>query len=290
MAMPDFQTIMLPLLTLLADQQSRNMSELIDQIAGRFQLTELEQSEMLPSGQRRLSNRTWWARTDLLKAGLLESPSRGTVRISERGLQVLSEHPARVDRKFLKRYPEYVEFLHSPPLTSPSKPGAQLAADETTETPEEAIDRAHRQFEATLAEDILGRIRALSPPFFEKLVVDVLVAMGYGGSIGGAAQVVGKSGDKGIDGEISEDKLGLDKIYLQAKRWDSSVGREVVQAFAGSLAGHQATKGVFITTGTFTANARAYVEHLPMRIVLIDGPHTFEADDRAQCRRVYCLH
>src|SRR6266540_2747402 len=272
MAMPDFQTIMLPLLTLLADQQSRNMSELIDQIAGRFQLTELEQSEMLPSGQRRLSNRTWWARTDLLKAGLLESPSRGTVRISERGLQVLSEHPARVDRKFLKRYPEYVEFLHSPPLTSPSKPGAQLAADETTETPEEAIDRAHRQFEATLAEDILGRIKALRRPSSRSWSWMCWWPWATVARSGAPLRLSAKAGTR--ESTVRSVRTSWVWTRFTCRRSDGTVVSAVrwFRLSPGAWPATKPTKGVFITTGTFTANARAYVEHLPMRIVLIDGP------------------
>lgn len=297
MAVPDFQTIMLPLMKLLVDGEARRVSDLAEQVAEQFGLTEAERMETLSSGQRRLVNRVWWARTDLVKANLLESSSRGSVRLTQRGREVLAENPERVDRKFLSRYPDYRAFLqasspssvqgqtHEPGLpheaqdiaTTIAPPqgidASSVYAEEiAVDTPQEAMQRAHHQLETALADDVLSRIKALSPGFFESLVIKVLVAMGYGGTIQDAAQVVGQSGDGGIDGTIKEDKLGLDTIYVQAKRWESTVGRPIVQAFYGSLAGRQATKGVFITTATFSAEARDYVRYLPMRIVLIDGP------------------
>ena len=270
MTVPDFQTIMLPLLQAVGDRQIHRVADLIDRLADEFRLTEAERAERLPSGRTpRFTNRVAWARTYLGKAGLLEAPARGAVRITERGSQLLAERPARIDLRFLTRYPEIVAFRQR------SDPGGAVIVDDapvSAETPDEAIARAHTQLQAVLADEVLTRIKALSPQFFEKLVLELLVAMGYGGTIQDAAHVVGQSGDGGIDGVIKEDKLGLDMIYVQAKRWDNTVGRPTVQAFAGSLQGYRATKGVLITTATFSTEARDYVERIGTRIVLIDGP------------------
>ncbi len=187
---------------------------------------------------------------------------------------MLAENPLRIDRKFLSRYPEFVAFLRrSRAALQPNQTEQKEdVSQEVQVTPDESIEQAYAALQAVLADQVLERVKSLSPRSFEEKVVDLLVAMGYGGSHQDAARVVGQTGDGGIDGEIDEDKLGLDKIYVQAKRWDSSVGRPAVQAFAGSLIGRQASKGVFITTGTFTEDARSYVQNLPnMRLVLIDG-------------------
>ncbi|MDP8923243.1 MAG: restriction endonuclease [Chloroflexota bacterium] len=275
MTIPEFQTFMLPMLRLLADGQARHMSELRDLLAQEFGVTEAERQALMPSGRTRLfDNRVAWARTDLGQAGALESPSRGVVRITDRGREILADNPARVDRTYLGRYSEFQDFRLRTRATDARRNGGtniQAANDEPTATPDESIERAYDLHQKALASEILTRVKALSPGFFEKLVVELLVAMGYGGTRRDAARVVGQSGDGGIDGEINEDRLGLDKVYVQAKRWDNSVGRPVVQAFAGSLMGRQANKGVLITTGTFTADAEAFVRNLPTRIVLIDG-------------------
>jgi restriction system protein len=269
-AIPDYQTIMLPLLKLLADGHVHALSTLADQIAQQFSLTLEDRNRLLPSGvSRTFDSRVGWAATYMSKAGLFERPRRSHLQITGRGKELLSQNPARVDNDVLSRYPEFLAFKQrsSPKLPPP------LEQEAITEgSPRETIDQAYLQLQAALADDLLARIKALPPHFFEKLVIDLLVEMGYGGTIQDAAQVVGQSGDGGIDGVIKEDKLGLDTIYVQAKRWDNTVGRPVVQGFAGSLVGKQASKGVFITTATFSADARAYVEHLPVRIVLIDGP------------------
>lgn len=273
MPVPDFQSITLPLLQLLKDGAAHRLSDVTEQIADQFQLTEAERSELLPSGQRRLLNRVAWARTYMGKAGLLEGVGRGSMRITPRGQELLAEHPSRIDIRLLSRYPEFVTFRErstSTPASVEEPQGEPTVL--SSETPEELIDKAHRQLQAALADELLVRIKAQSPRFFEKLVLELLVAMGYGGTLQDAAQVVGQSGDGGIDGVIKEDKLGLDMIYVQAKRWDNTVGRPVVQGFAGSLDGYRARKGVFITTGTFSKDAREYVERIDKRIVLIDGP------------------
>jgi restriction system protein len=251
------------------------MPELRDLLARQFSISGSEQEELLPSGRQRVFyNRVAWARTDLVQAGALESPARGAVRITDRGREILKDSPPTVDRKYLNRYPEFQDFQgRTRGISSPSAGSARHSEgdDEPAATPDESIDRAYEQHLTALATELLMRLKSVSPSFFEKLVVELLVAMGYGGTRRDAARVVGQSGDGGIDGEINEDRLGLDKVYVQAKRWDNSVGRPIVQAFAGSLMGRQASKGVLITTGSFTADARSFVRNLPTRIVLIEG-------------------
>ncbi len=204
----------------------------------------------------------------MAKAGLIDRPRRSHLRISARGTDLLSTNPSHIDGALLSRYPEFVAFKQRSSSDAQLVP-QRVAADE--QDPREIIEGAHLQLQTALADDILAHIKGRPSDFFERLVVDLLVKMGYGGTIQDAAQVVGRSGDGGIDGVIKEDKLGLDTIYVQAKRWDGTVGRPIVQGFAGSLAGRQASKGVFITTGTFSADAQDYVKYLAMRIVLIDG-------------------
>jgi restriction system protein len=270
---PDFQSIMLPLLRLLQDGQPHRLADVTERIAEQFQLTEPERGELLPSGQRRLLNRVAWARTYMAKAGLLESVGRGSMRLTERGRAVLADNPPRIDIRLLSRYPEFVAFRErSAPSDAPDGPPPPEPGAGGAQTPEELIEAAHRQLQATLADELLARIKAQSPRFFERLVLELLVAMGYGGTLQDAAQVVGRSGDAGIDGVIKEDRLGLDMIYVQAKKWDSTVGRPEVQGFAGSLDGYRARKGVFITTAAFSSEAQAYVERIDKRIVLVDGP------------------
>jgi restriction system protein len=273
MAVPDFQSIMLPLLQALQDGQTHRYADVAEHLAGQFQLTESERVELLPSGQRRFLNRVAWARTYLAKAGLLESSGRGSIQITDAGRSLLAERPQRIDIRLLSRYPDFVAFRER--TAQPVRKNGGSTPEEgggSTETPQELIERASRQLQATLAEELLATIKAQSPGFFEKLVLQLLVRMGYGGSLEDAGRVVGQTGDGGIDGVIKEDKLGLDMIYIQAKKWDSTVGRPVVQGFAGSLDGYQARKGVFITTGTFSRDAQDYVDRIDKRIVLIDGP------------------
>lgn len=267
MAIPDFQTVMLPLIRLSSDGRERAMAEALNQLADEFNLSVDEREELLPSGrQRRFENRVRWARSYLTKAGLLGSPRRGSFQITTRGQDVLRENPTAINIGFLERFPEFVEFRKA------TTPHAEAAPTLETETPEELIESSFNRLRASLADDLLQRIKTASPQFFEELVVELLLAMGYGGSRRDAGKAVGKSGDDGIDGIINEDKLGLDVVYLQAKRWQGPVGRPAVQAFTGSLEGHRARKGVLITTSYFTPEALDYVQRIEKKIVLIDGP------------------
>ncbi len=269
MAIPDYQSIMLPLLQFARDKKEHSLRETIEALAGEFGLTDEERKELLPSGrQPTFDNRVGWARTYMKKAGLLESPRRGHFRITSRGLKVLSENPTEINVSFLEQFPEFVEFrnLHHESSTSSEK----LTVVEK-ETPEELLEGAYQKVRADLVAEILHTIKNCSPTFFERLVVDVLVKMGYGGTRQDAGRAVGRSGDDGIDGIIKEDRLGLDIIYIQAKRWEGVVGRPEVQKFAGALQGHRARKGIFITTSSFTKDAEEYVSRIDSKIVLVDG-------------------
>jgi restriction system protein len=259
------------MLRVAGDGKEHSLAEARTRIASDFNLTEAEQEELLPSGrQSRFANRVAWAKVYLEQAGLLVSPRRGHFVISDRGREVLRTPPARIDIKFLEQYPEFIEFRAA--RTAPEGPSTPVASETPgAETPEEALEAAHDKMTASLASEVLARVKAGSSAFFERLVVELLLKMGYGGSRADAGQAVGKSGDEGIDGVISEDRLGLDIVYLQAKRWDGSVGRPEIQKFVGALHGKRAKKGVFITTGTFSAEAAAYVEHIDPKVVLIDG-------------------
>lgn len=265
MAIPDFQQIMLPILKSVQDGQEHHIQEVTEQTARMFNLTEEELSHRLPSGyQTTFDNRVGWARTYLKKAGLLKSPSRGVLQITDRGREVLARNLKRIDMKFLEQFPEYLEFKNYRKEKEPAVVTAEL-------TPEEVLETSYQDLRNKLAHDLLERVKSCSPEFFEKLVITLLVAMGYGGSRIEAGERVGRSGDGGIDGIIKEDKLGLDVVNIQAKRWQNSVGRPEIQAFVGSLAGHRAKKGVFITTSTFTDTAVDYVSRIEQKVVLIDG-------------------
>lgn len=270
MAVPDFQSLMLPLLKLAADGHPHSLAEAREALAVAFKLTEAEREELLPSGsQAKFANRVAWGKSYLQQAGLLLSPKRGHFQVTERGLAVLKAPPARIDIKFLEQYPEFVEF-RTPKQDAdehPPEPHSEPEAD----TPEEAFEAAHQKMTASLASEVLTRVKSASPDFFERLVVELLLKMGYGGSRSDAGQAVGKAGDEGIDGIISEDRLGLDIVYLQAKKWDATVGRPEIQKFVGALHGKRARKGVFITTGAYSADAIGYVEHIDPKVVLIDG-------------------
>lgn len=273
MAIPDFQSIMLPLLDLLADGEERTRRELVEDLALHFRLTDDERNELLPSGkQERFLNRVSWAYSYLKRALLVENTGRGRVRITPRGVEVLQSRPERIDIKYLMRFPEFAESRYfSRQNNRHSEDAAADDADEVPQTPEEMLEVGYQSLRRELARELLQRVKSVSPRFFERLVVDLLVAMGYGGSRKDAGQAVGQSGDGGIDGIIKEDRLGLDVVYVQAKRWDGTVGRPVVQAFAGSLEGQRARKGVLITTSQFSQDAREYVSRIEKRIVLIDG-------------------
>ena len=270
MPIPDYQSAMLPLLEFAADGKEHSLREAIESLSGRFQLSEDERSELLPSGRQSIiANRVGWARTYMSKAGLFESARRGYFRISARGRQVLSEKPSAIDTRFLRRFPEFIEF-QTFKRNEDAEPEATIEGVEQ-QTPEEAIETAYQKLRASLVAHLLDRIMTCSPEFFERLVVDLLVRMGYGGTRSDAGRAVGKSGDGGIDGIIKEDRLGLDTIYIQAKRWDGTVGRPEVQKFAGALQGHRAKKGVFLTTSRFSDDAAEFVQRLDSKIVLLDG-------------------
>ena len=272
---PDYQTIMLPLLRYISDSKEHKMRDVTDGLANQLGVTEEERKELLPSGAAPVFyNRTAWAKTYLKKAGLIDSPKQGTVVITKRGLEVLSTNPSSIDVKLLKQFSEFLEF-QSAKRDDDGVPGKRNDdLDEVSnETPEEALEDAYQKIRRSLAQDILNKVITLSPSFFEKLVVELLVKMGYGGSIKDAGRAIGRSGDEGIDGTIKEDKLGLDIIYIQAKRWQPGnvVGRPELQKFVGALAGQGAKKGIFITTSSFTRDALDYVPRNETKIVLIDG-------------------
>jgi len=270
MAIPDYQTCMLPLLQYLADGAEHTLRDAEESLAEHFKLTPAERAELLPSGQQGIfKNRIGWARTYMKKAALLESPKRAVFKITERGVKILASKPTRIDVKYLEQFPEFIEFREA------SKPEIGAAATvelpQTKTTPEEAIELAHQGLREQLAAELLSRILGCSPTFFEQLVVELLVKMGYGGSRRDAGERIGQTGDGGIDGIIKEDRLGLDTIFIQAKRWQGSVGRPEIQKFVGALQGQRAKKGVFITTSSYTVEAADYATRIDTKVVLIDG-------------------
>jgi len=242
-------------------------------MAARFNLSEEEQKELLPTAkQTRFSNRVAWAKSYLQQASLLTSSRRGHFQITDRGHQVLAEKPPKVDISFLERFAEFREFRYGGKGEGPAPQLPKKGVVEVEkETPEEALEQAYQSIRKDLASELLAKVKVSSPTFFETLVVELLLKMGYGRSRADAGKAIGASGDEGVDGIISEDRLGLDTIYIQAKRWDGTVGRPEIQKFVGALHGKRARKGVFITTGTFSSDARDYVAHIDPRVVLIDG-------------------
>lgn len=271
MAVPDFQSLMLPLVEFAADGQEHSLNEAREFLAKRLGVTDEEREELLPSGRQAVfDNRVAWAKTYLQQAGLLNSSRRAHFQITDRGRQILAEKPDKIDIKLLDRFPEFVEFRY-PAQKQQQSTSAPAAECQENITPEEMLESAHQQIRSDLAADLLKRIKAGSPYFFERLVVELLVKMGYGGSRREAGKAIGKSGDEGIDGIINEDRLGLDTIYIQAKRWEGTVGRPEIQRFVGALHGKRARKGVFLTTGSFSAEATQYVSHIDPKVVLIDG-------------------
>ena len=273
MAIPHYPTLMLPLLKKVADGQPHTFGELVRRLADEFALTEEERNQLKPSGRGLLfNNRVGWARTSLVKAGLLEPEGRGVVRITPRGQALLEEGQAELtDDMLAERFPEYAEWRRPSRGRRSLNETAERASDVADELPpEEQLEASYRRLRASVEEELLQAVKAMSPAFFERLVVDLLLRLGYGWSET-SGEALGRSGDGGIDGVIRQDKLGLDLVYVQAKRWDNPVGSPVVRAFAGSLAAHRAKKGVLITTSTFTKDARADAERMGERIVLVDG-------------------
>ncbi len=260
---------MLPLLRSVRDQHEHEMDEVVEKLGSEFKLSDEDRKALLPSGrQHTFENRVGWAKTYMKKAGLLENTARGRIRITQRGLDVLKGNPPNIDVKFLGQFPEFIQFRE----TRREEPGHEGHGKvEKPETLEERLETTHSDLTNMLANDLLERLKKCSAEFFERVVVDLLVAMGYGGSRADAGKAIGRVGDEGLDGVINEDKLGLDVVYVQAKRWQNPVGRPVVQAFAGSLEGQRARKGVLITTSQFTEDAKEYVKRIEKRIVLMDG-------------------
>lgn len=278
MAIPDYQTLMLPLLKLAAEDETR-VPVAAEIIAERLGLSSDEREAMLPSGRQRiLHNRIHWAKFYMSKAGLVHSPKRGIFVATDAGRQLLNQKPARIDVETLRRYPAFIDFYGRTRAEQPDQASEVTKAARSDITPEEQIDSAQVLLTTALQDDLLSRVVEQTPAFFERLIVELLVAMGYGGSHEDAARSLGKVGDGGIDGIVDEDRLGLDRIYVQAKRYSpgASVGRPEIQGFVGSLVGLGASKGVFVTTSGFSKQAHDYANGLQQRVILIDGKRLTE--------------
>jgi len=274
-AIPDYQTLMLPVLKLAASGAEHKFSQAVELLAEEFSLSTKERNELLPSGSQAVfNNRVGWARSYLKQAGLLSSPKRGFFTITPKGTALLAKNPERVDISILEQYPEFLEFRNRKKDKGENeKPEETSAVSASSQTPEDALASAYSTLRKDLESEILSSVKEASPSFFERLVVDLLVRMGYGGNRQDAGKALGKSGDGGIDGIINEDRLGLDVIFIQAKRWEGTVGRPEIQKFAGALQGQRARKGVFITTSSFTKEAQEYASLIESKIILIDGDH-----------------
>lgn len=276
MAIPGWQDFMLPILKVAGDKKEHTVLNTIETVASQLGISEEEKRIMQPrGGKTQYSNRARWALTYLTKSVLVQKTERGKFKITPRGLGVLKSKPPRIDHRFLRKYPEFQSFIAKPRGTLGDKQTVSTseALEDVNATPDERLDEAYTEIRATLADDLLERVRGSSDKFFEYLVVNLLTAMGYGGSHSGSGQVVGRSGDGGVDGLIQADRLGLDAVYVQAKRWQNSVGPNEIREFAGSLAEKKAHKGVFITSGVFTDGARQAAERASAKVVLIDGEH-----------------
>ncbi|MCG3147644.1 MAG: Mrr restriction system protein [Verrucomicrobiae bacterium] len=270
---PDYQTIMLPLLKICGDGKEHALREATEKLAADFGLSATEREQKLPSGQQTVfGNRVGWARTYMKKAGLLETTRRAFFKITARGREVLDAKPSRIDGKYLNQFAEFKAFK----ALRHEKVEAENDAQPELKTPEEALENAYEDLRSNLASEILQRLKSSLPGRFEKTVVELIVRMGYGGSLRDAGQAIGKSGDEGIDGIIKEDRLGLDVIYVQAKRWGNTVSRPEIQKFAGALQGQRAKKGIFITTSDFTKEATEYAARIDNKIILIDGEQLAE--------------
>lgn len=271
MSIPDYQRIMLPLLKLLADEQEHSFRDSIENLAQFFKLSPEERKELLLSGQQPVfDNRVGWARTYMKKAGLLDTTRRGFFKITKRGIEALKQNPQEINVKFLEQYPEFIEFREI--RKEKEKATSEIEVTEK-QSPEDLLVYGYQKIRQELADELIAQIKSCSPEFFERLVVELIVKMGYGGSRKDAGKAIGKTGDEGIDGIIKEDKLGLDIIYIQAKRWENAVSRPEIQKFAGALQGHRAKKGIFITTSSFSKEALDFVLKIDNKIVLIDGDH-----------------
>lgn len=281
MPIPDYQSVMLPLLQLAADGEEHRARDAVEELAAKFRLRDEERAEMLPSGTQPIfDNRVGWARAYLKQAGLIEAPRRGFFRITQRGKILLDQRPSAINVDTLEQFEEFRAFrarrreasestaASFDPLLHSKQSSSDLGANQT---PEEVLAFAYRRLRRDLELELLEQVKGVTPALFERIVVDLLIAMGYGGSRQDAGRAIGKSGDGGIDGIIKEDKLGLDVIYIQAKRWEGTVGRPEIQKFAGALQGQRASKGVFITTSTYSREAIEYAAAVSPRIILLDG-------------------
>ena len=276
MALPDYQDVMLPLLKLTADSDVHTVRAIKGKIAQQLELTEDDLNHMLPSGQQTtFHNRVSWAKTYLLRAGLLDQTKRGHFTISSRGREVLGTQPSRIDNHFLSQFPEFLEFKGRSSAIGNASTELESAESSDPRTPEEALHAAYKELRDGLAGELLAQIKGMSSQFFEKLVLDLMLAMGYGGAEK-TASLTGACSDEGIDGVINEDRLGLDVVYLQAKRWENQVGRPEIQKFVGALHGKRARKGVFLSTSTFSREAHDYVATIDSKVILIDGSRLAE--------------
>ncbi|SRR6266478_5290998 len=275
MPIPDFQTLMRPLLQHLSDGADHSNQETASVLADQFHLSEDERTQLLPSGKQSVfTNRVAWAKSHLKQAGVVESPRWGVYRITPRGVALLRDTDGAINMKVLSQFPEYQEFRSKKALAEAEVAKEPSSDDEMT--PEEHIDYGYKQIRQKLSIEILDRIKKCPPDFFERLVVDLIVAMGYGGSRADAGRAVGRGGDGGIDGIVKEDRLGLDVIYIQAKRWEGTVGRPEIQKFAGALQGQRARKGIFITTSSFSKEAEEFASFIDTKVILIDGAELAE--------------
>jgi restriction system protein len=275
MSIPDFQTMMLPFLGFFKDEKEHSIREITSSIVNHYKLSQVEIEELIPSGrQTRLVNRVSWVCVHFQHAKLIEKVRRGIYKITDRGLSLSNKNLDKIDLKFLKQFPEYIESIKSKTGKADIK---STVEDEISKTPEESLEIAYQTIRNSLASEIIDRVKSCSPYFFERLVVELLVKMGYGGTLQEASALVTRKGsDEGIDGIIKEDRLGLDVIYIQAKRWENVVGRPEIQKFVGALAGQQARKGVFITTSNFTKDAKDFADKIESKIILIDGEQLAE--------------
>lgn len=279
MAIPDYQTLMLPVLQIASDGNEHRISDVVSQLAENYALTDVELGELLPSGKQSVfSNRVHWAKTYLSQSKLVESTRWGRFKITERGRSVLAEKPARIDRQFLSRFPEFNAFVGGQKTSAPlsvkqPSPAESPKGEISVSTPDEILRFTIVILDTALANELLSRILNTTPAFFEQLIIDLLLAMGYGGSHENAGRAIGKSGDGGLDGVIDQDRLGLDRIYIQAKRYspDNPVTEPDIRGFSGSLGANKAMKGIFVTTSYFTKPSIEFAEKTPQKIVLIDG-------------------
>jgi restriction system protein len=273
MAIPDYQSLMLPVL-LAASETEVRIGDVVDRLALQLALTPDERTQLLPSGKQTLfANRVHWAKTYLTKASLVEITRRGYFKITDRGTKVLQANPARIDNSFLSQFEEFRDFVKGSQQEGAERVSAQVSIENQAQTPDEIMREAHRKIVFSLAQDLLNRVRNAPPSFFEKLIINLLLSMGFGGSVSDAGRALGRSGDDGVDGVIDQDVLGLDRVYVQAKRYaqGNNIGSGAIRDFFGSLDRHKATKGLFVTTSGFSPSAIETAQYLSKRIVLIDG-------------------